>query len=56
MIIPLTTELARTLGAEFFEGKVQKEYIARCSGEFPEYLSSLCGPTREPLMMSFFPL
>ncbi|KAF8529850.1 pseudouridine synthase [Gautieria morchelliformis] len=36
MIIPLSTELARTLGTEFFEGKVQKEYIARCSGKFPE--------------------
>lgn len=36
MIIPLSTELARTLGTEFFEGKVQKEYIARCSGKFSE--------------------
>ena len=36
MIIPLTTELARTLGTEFIQGKVQKEYIARCRGEFPK--------------------
>ncbi|KAF8591069.1 pseudouridine synthase [Ramaria rubella] len=35
MIIPLVSDLARTLGAEFFEGRVKKEYIARCTGEFP---------------------
>ncbi|KAF8525795.1 pseudouridine synthase [Hysterangium stoloniferum] len=35
LILPLVVDLARTLGTEFVEGKVQKEYIARCKGKFP---------------------
>ncbi|EPS99582.1 hypothetical protein FOMPIDRAFT_1124040 [Fomitopsis schrenkii] len=35
MIIPLITPLAKTLYNEFANGTVQKEYIARCKGNFP---------------------
>lgn len=35
MIIPLNTDLARSLSTEFINGSVRKEYIARCTGEFP---------------------
>jgi 23S rRNA-/tRNA-specific pseudouridylate synthase len=35
LIIPLTTERARTLTDEFMAGTVRKEYVARCKGEFP---------------------
>lgn len=35
MIIPLNAPLANILSKEFAEGKIQKEYIARCRGEFP---------------------
>jgi len=40
LILPLTLELARTMGKEFVEGKVKKEYIARVHGEFTEYVLS----------------
>jgi len=36
MIIPLSPERARELQAEFIAGTVQKEYVARCKGRFPE--------------------
>ncbi|KAH7921640.1 pseudouridine synthase [Leucogyrophana mollusca] len=36
MILPLTADLARSLSAEFINGTVRKEYVARCKGEFPE--------------------
>ncbi|PPQ64541.1 hypothetical protein CVT24_008443 [Panaeolus cyanescens] len=36
MIIPLSTERARLLTAEFMAGTVRKEYIARVKGRFPE--------------------
>lgn len=36
MIIPLSTERARMLTAEFMAGTVRKEYIARVKGHFPE--------------------
>ncbi|GJJ08255.1 hypothetical protein Clacol_002465 [Clathrus columnatus] len=32
LILPLVTDLARSLGDEFVQGKVKKEYIARCRG------------------------
>jgi tRNA pseudouridine32 synthase len=35
MIIGLSSPLAHTLSREFVQGEVKKEYIARCSGEFP---------------------
>lgn len=35
MIVPLNADLARSLSAEFVNGSVRKEYIARCKGEFP---------------------
>lgn len=35
MIVPLNADLARSLSAEFVNGSVHKEYIARCKGEFP---------------------
>ncbi|KIY51459.1 pseudouridine synthase [Fistulina hepatica ATCC 64428] len=35
LIIPTSPERARTLSSEFMAGTVKKEYIARCSGEFP---------------------
>ena len=35
MIIGLSTPRARTLSQEFVQGEIKKEYIARCSGEFP---------------------
>ncbi|OAX37786.1 pseudouridine synthase [Rhizopogon vinicolor AM-OR11-026] len=35
MIIPLNADLARSLSAEFVNGLVRKEYVARCRGEFP---------------------
>lgn len=42
MIIPLNAPLANVLSKEFAEGRIQKEYIARCRGEFPE--CALCMP------------
>ena len=38
MIIPTTVEAARAMTDEFFNGTVQKEYVARCWGEFPAYV------------------
>ena len=35
MIIGLSSSRAHTLSQEFVQGEVKKEYIARCSGEFP---------------------
>ncbi|KAI0291309.1 pseudouridine synthase [Russula brevipes] len=35
MIIGLSSSRAHTLSREFVQGEVRKEYIARCSGEFP---------------------
>ncbi|KAL0955681.1 hypothetical protein HGRIS_001905 [Hohenbuehelia grisea] len=35
MIIPLSADRARAVSLEFTAGTVQKEYIARCKGEFP---------------------
>ncbi|KAI9573291.1 pseudouridine synthase [Boletus coccyginus] len=35
MILPLNSDLARTLTREFMNGSVKKEYVARCKGEFP---------------------
>ena len=35
MIIGLSSPRAHTLSQEFVQGEVKKEYIARCSGEFP---------------------
>jgi 23S rRNA-/tRNA-specific pseudouridylate synthase len=34
MILGLSSSCAHTLSQEFMQGKVKKEYIARCSGEF----------------------
>ncbi|XP_006461336.1 hypothetical protein AGABI2DRAFT_185612 [Agaricus bisporus var. bisporus H97] len=36
MIIPLSSDRARQLTSEFTAGTVQKEYIARCKGRFPD--------------------
>ncbi|KAI0364964.1 pseudouridine synthase [Pilatotrama ljubarskyi] len=36
MILPLNPTLANTLTQEFVNGRVRKEYIARCKGKFPE--------------------
>ncbi|KAJ8463436.1 hypothetical protein ONZ51_g10253 [Trametes cubensis] len=36
MILPLNATLAATLTDEFVNGRVRKEYIARCKGKFPE--------------------
>ncbi|KAL7277696.1 hypothetical protein ACG7TL_008629 [Trametes sanguinea] len=36
MILPLNAALANTLTQEFVNGRVRKEYIARCKGKFPE--------------------
>ncbi|KAH9935201.1 pseudouridine synthase [Epithele typhae] len=36
MILPLNAKLATKLTEEFVQGKVKKEYIARCEGRFPE--------------------
>ncbi|KII95483.1 hypothetical protein PLICRDRAFT_48438 [Plicaturopsis crispa FD-325 SS-3] len=36
MIIPLNSRMARKLTLEFTSGTVQKEYVARCLGKFPE--------------------
>ena len=35
MIIGLSSRRAHILSREFVQGEVEKEYIARCSGEFP---------------------
>ncbi|KAL4079052.1 pseudouridine synthase [Scleroderma citrinum] len=35
MIVPLNADLARSLSAEFVNGSVRKEYVARCMGKFP---------------------
>lgn len=35
MIIGLSSPRAHTLSREFVQGEVKKEYIARCTGEFP---------------------
>ena len=39
MILPLNPALATTLSREFVNGEVKKEYVARCKGKFPEYVS-----------------
>lgn len=39
MILPLNADLARALTTEFMNGSVRKEYVARCKGEFPVYVS-----------------
>ncbi|KAH7912731.1 pseudouridine synthase [Hygrophoropsis aurantiaca] len=36
MILPLTADLARSLSAEFMNGTIRKEYVARCKGMFPD--------------------
>ncbi|CDO75959.1 hypothetical protein BN946_scf184888.g9 [Trametes cinnabarina] len=36
MILPLNATLANTLTQEFVNGRVRKEYVARCKGKFPE--------------------
>ncbi|KAI1786342.1 pseudouridine synthase [Ganoderma leucocontextum] len=36
MILPLNPALATTLSKEFVNGEVKKEYVARCTGKFPE--------------------
>ena len=41
MIIPLSAERASSVSKEFVQGKVRKEYIARCKGEFPAYVPSV---------------
>jgi tRNA pseudouridine synthase 9 len=42
MILPTSVARAREMTEEFMASTVRKEYIARCKGEFPEYvLSSL---------------
>ncbi|THH17090.1 hypothetical protein EW146_g3647, partial [Bondarzewia mesenterica] len=38
MIIGLSSQRAHTLSTEFTAGTVRKEYIARCTGEFPDSL------------------
>jgi 23S rRNA-/tRNA-specific pseudouridylate synthase len=38
MVIPLTLNLARALSREFLNQLIKKVYIARCIGEFPEYV------------------
>ena len=43
MIIALTSRRAKLLSEEFVQGIVRKEYIARCSGNFPEYVSAFPG-------------
>jgi tRNA pseudouridine synthase 9 len=35
MIIGLSSPCAHVLSQEFVQGEIKKEYIARCSGEFP---------------------
>jgi tRNA pseudouridine32 synthase len=35
MIVGLSSPTAHTLSQEFVRGEIKKEYIARCSGEFP---------------------
>jgi 23S rRNA-/tRNA-specific pseudouridylate synthase len=35
MIVGLSSSRAHILSQEFVQGQVKKEYIARCSGEFP---------------------
>ena len=35
MIIGLSSSRAHVLSQEFVQGEVKKEYVARCSGEFP---------------------
>ncbi|KAG2347351.1 pseudouridine synthase [Suillus weaverae] len=46
MIVPLNSDLARSLSGEFVNGLIRKEYIARCKGEFPAE-EMIC---EEPLM------
>ncbi|KAI0774848.1 pseudouridine synthase [Trametes elegans] len=36
MILPLNAKLANIVTQEFVNGRVRKEYIARCKGKFPE--------------------
>ena len=36
MILALSGKAASRLAREFVDGKVQKEYVARVRGEFPE--------------------
>lgn len=40
MILGLSNRTASELSAEFREGNIKKEYIARCTGEFPACVSS----------------
>lgn len=40
MIIPTSASCARKVTNEFVAGTVRKEYVARCIGRFPEYVSS----------------
>jgi len=35
MVLGLSNKTASALSAEFREGNIKKEYIARCKGEFP---------------------
>ena len=41
MVIPLSAERACSVSKEFVDGKVRKEYIARCKGEFAAYVTSI---------------
>ncbi|KAI0029935.1 pseudouridine synthase [Vararia minispora EC-137] len=36
MVVALSSRTAAALAREFVEGRVGKEYVARCAGEFPE--------------------
>ncbi|KAJ7198474.1 pseudouridine synthase, partial [Mycena pura] len=36
MILPLSSQCAKTMAKEFEANTVRKEYVARCKGEFPE--------------------
>ena len=46
MILPLNPALANTLSREFVNGEVRKEYVARCKGQFPEYVYQCLPATR----------
>lgn len=39
MILGLSNKTASELSAEFREGNIKKEYIARCKGEFPAFVA-----------------
>ena len=38
MILGLSNRTASELSAEFRDGNIKKEYIARCKGEFPGWV------------------